>query len=69
MKNQNEHSVSRTFTLWIKTLAYLLSMLLIFYAVPANVYAELIETVESALDNTSEETIVEEVAEESAKEE
>ena len=64
MKNQNEHSVSRTFTLWIKTLAYLLSILLIFYAVPANVYAELIETVESALDNASEETIAEEVEEE-----
>ena len=64
MKNKNEKTSSRTFTLWIKTLAYLLSILLIFYAVPANVYAELIETVESALDNTSEETIVEEVAEE-----
>ncbi|MBO5111334.1 MAG: RHS repeat-associated core domain-containing protein [Clostridia bacterium] len=68
MKNKNEKTSSRTFTLWIKTLAYLLSILLIFYAVPANVYAELIETVEAALDNASEETIVEEVTEETETE-
>ena len=68
MKNPNEHSVSRTFTFWIKTQAYLLSILLIFYAVPANVYAELIEMVENAVDNTSGDEIVEiEEAEEANK--
>ena len=56
MKNKNEKTSSRTFTLWIKTLAYLLSILLIFYAVPANVYAELIETVETADIETAENT-------------
>ena len=53
MKTTSTCLVSRAWAPWLKTLAYLLSVLLILYAVPANVYAELIETVESALDNES----------------
>ena len=50
MKNESTRLVSRAWALWLKLLACLLSVLLVLYAVPANVYAELIETVESALD-------------------
>ena len=51
MKTTSTCLVSRTWAPWLKTLAYLLSVLLILYAVPANVYAELVETVESALNS------------------
>ncbi len=64
MKNKNEKTSSRTFTLWIKTLAYLLSILLILYAVPANIYAELIESVEVAFGNTTDDEIIPEASEE-----
>ena len=55
MKTTNTCLVSRAWAPWLKTLAYLLSVLLILYAVPANVYAELINTVESAI--TTNETV------------
>ena len=56
MKTTSTRLVSRARAPWLKTLAYLLSVLLLLYAVPANVYAELIETVESSLDNESVDT-------------
>ena len=56
MKNESTRLVSRAWALWLKLLACLLSVLLVLYAVPANVYAELIETVESALDQDNEAT-------------
>ena len=56
MENQKERSVSRTFALWVKTLACLLSLLLVLYAVPTTVYAELIETLDLSSDDISEGT-------------
>ncbi len=56
MENKKEYSASRTFALWVKTLACLLSLLLVLYAVPTTVYAELIETLDLSSDDISEGT-------------
>ncbi len=49
MKSRRQTDIRHTFTLGIKTLAYVLSVLMILYAVPTIIYADLIETVEGAL--------------------
>ena len=46
MKQNSFISTKRSFSLVIKTVAYVLSFLLILYAVPATVYAEIIDALE-----------------------
>ncbi len=60
MKNKRQTDIRHTFTLGIKTLAYVLSVLMILYAVPTIIYADLIETVEGVL---ADDTVVESTGE------
>lgn len=59
MKNQNTDRARRTWAPWLKTVAYLLSILLFLYAVPTSVYAELIDSIDGALKNPADEVVVE----------
>jgi hypothetical protein len=47
-------SKNSTFSVGLKAIAYVLAFLLALYAVPTNVYAEIIDAVDSALDGTSD---------------
>ena len=53
MKQKSFISTKRSFSLLIKTVAYVLSFLLILYAVPATVYAEIIDTFGEASENAT----------------
>ena len=44
----------RMFGAGLKVIAYVLAFLMTFYAVPANVYAEIIDTIDSALEGASD---------------
>ena len=66
MKNQNTDRARHTWAPWLKAVAYLLSILLFLYAVPTNVFAELIEAIGTATDSNDGQTTIEET--ESGKE-
>ena len=51
MKTKSARLVSRAWAPWLKTVSCLLSVLLLLYAVPTIIYAELIAAVESEFDN------------------
>ena len=55
MENHRNLLTKRSFSAWIKTVACILSILLVMYAVPTIVYAELIDAMESV--NTTDETV------------
>ena len=40
------------FCIWLKVTAFILSTLLLFYAVPANIYADLIDTIEDVIEDS-----------------
>lgn len=54
MKNSEHTRNKRSLSVWIKTVACLLSILLAIYAVPTNVFAELIEAADTALTDEIE---------------
>ena len=60
MENNERTTAKRAFSMWIKTVACLLSILLMLYAVPTNVFAELIEAIDTATDSNDEQTAIEE---------
>ena len=45
MKNDKRIKTRCAFSMWIKTVACVLSILIMLYAVPANVFAELIDAI------------------------
>ena len=49
---QTEKAIKSMFPVWIKILAYMLSILMTLYAVPTIVYAEIIETIDSTREDT-----------------
>ncbi len=51
-----------SFSMWLKILALMLSILMVFYAVPTTVYAELIEAIDTALQDTEEDSATTEEA-------
>ncbi|MBR7099289.1 MAG: RHS repeat protein, partial [Clostridia bacterium] len=55
MENNRNLLTKRSFSVWVKTVACILSILLVMYAVPTIVYAELIDAMESV--NTTDETV------------
>ena len=59
MKNKSAQLASRSWTLALKMVACLLSTLLFLYAVPTNVFAELIDAIDGALENQAGEVTVE----------
>ena len=66
MKNKSTQLASRSWPLGLKMVACLLSTLLFLYAVPTNVFAELIDAIDTATDSNDEQTTIEET--ESGKE-
>ena len=60
MKKHQDTKFKRAFSMRIKTVACLLSILLMLYAVPTNVFAELIEAIDTATDSNDEQTALEE---------
>ena len=60
MKKHQDTNFKRAFSVWIKTIACVLSLLLALYAVPTNVFAELIEAIDTVTDSNDEQTTVEE---------
>ena len=60
MKNESAQLASRSWTLGLKMVACLLSTLLFLYAVPTNVFAELINAIDTATDSNDEQTAIEE---------
>ena len=51
MENKRQTMTKHAFTMWIKTVAYVLSILMMLYAVPTNVFAELTDAVDATLEN------------------
>jgi hypothetical protein len=59
MENNKRFMTRRAFSMWIKTVACVLSILMMLYAVPTNVFAELIDAIDGALENQADEVTVE----------
>lgn len=59
MENNKRFMTRRAFSMWIKTVACVLSILMMLYAVPTNVFAELIEAIDGAPENQADEVTVE----------
>ena len=59
MENNKRFMTRRAFSMWIKTVACVLSILMMLYAVPTNVFAELIDAIDGALENQADEVVVE----------
>ena len=59
MENNKRIMTRRAFSMWIKTVACVLSILMMLYAVPTNVFAELIDAIDGALENQADEVVVE----------
>jgi len=59
MKNDKRIKTRCAFSMWIKTVACVLSILIMLYAVPANVFAELIDVIDATLENQANEDTIE----------
>ena len=59
MKKHQDTKFKRAFSMWIKTVACVLSILMMLYAVPTNVFAELIDAIDGALENQADEVVAE----------
>ena len=59
MENNKRFMTRRAFSMWIKTVACVLSVLMMLYAVPTNVFAELIDAIDGALENQADEVVIE----------
>ena len=54
MTNPKTSGHKSMFPVGVKVVAYVLAFLMTLYAVPTNVYAEIVDAVDSALDSTSD---------------
>ena len=63
MKNDKRIKTRCAFSMWIKTVACVLSILIMLYAVPANVFAELIDVIDATLENQANEDTIEDALE------
>ena len=59
MENSKRFMTRRAFSMWIKTVACVLSILMMLYAVPTNVFAELIDAIDGATENKADKVITE----------
>ena len=59
MENNKRFMTRRAFSMWIKTVACVLSILMMLYAVPTNVFAELIDAIDGATENKADKVITE----------
>ena len=56
MENKKQKITKGTLSMWIKTVACVLSLLLVFYSVPTHVFAEIVDAIDMALDGGDEGT-------------
>lgn len=59
MENNKRFMTRRAFSMWLKNVACVLSILMMLYAVPTNVFAELIDAIDGAPENQADEVTVE----------
>ena len=58
MENKKQKITKGTLSMWIKTVACVLSLLLVFYSVPTHVFAEIVDAIDMALDGGDEGTSI-----------